>query len=675
MMKAASIFGFTKYINNRTIRTKILITCIINTLILLVVILTLFESALYNLEIKLTEDSMNGDIHHLIDVINNGQNDAQWLIKNNELFRGNVSIGGFERINRDSTLYDKMFEKTGTTFFIALRCPEIPPNNDVCIPGRYLYIAGDSYFASSLNTLMNEENTERFEIDQYYSRQIRHKDDFGYAVFSPIRDNQNQLLGMIVASRNLNEIKTQMTSIAWKIFLLLGVIIILSGITISFIMTKWTDIIPLIRTTLNRAQKGETPTKSLMNLIPANKEFQDVRSEINGIASSIKEKQRMDSELAFAQSIQKNMLPNVFPPFPNHNQFDIFALMNPAKEVSGDFYDLFMPDNDHIAIVIADVSGKGVPAALFMVSTKTLIKNYLTSGLTPTETFEKVNNTLCELNKTGHFVTAWMGLLNIHTGKLQYVNAGHNPPLYADKSKTFSWLKQRSGFVLAGLSNTHYKPFELTMHPGEKLLLYTDGVTEAKSIQNKLYGNDKLLDFMNTHVQNNIKDTLQLLISDVELFSKNTEQFDDITMLMLEYNGEQMVSKTFNAKLDKLPEIVNFAKEKYIQSQWPENFFMKLRLVIEEIFTNIVHYAYPNGEGRVCFNLTINDKQIEMTFVDNGTPFNPLETSTPDIHSPKEERNVGGLGIFMAKNLMDEMKYELKDGENRLTLIKKRQIE
>lgn len=248
------------------------------------------------------------------------------------------------------------------------------------------------------------------------------------------------------------------------------------------------------------------------------------------------EKERIGAELAVATQIQASMLPSIFPAFPQRSEFDIYATMTPAKEVGGDFYDFFLVDENHLAVVIADVSGKGVPAALFMVIAKTLIQNHAQTGEHPAEVFTKVNRQLCENNEAGLFVTAWMGILNLTTGEFIYVNAGHNPPLLLQEKGDFHYLKSRPGFVLAGMEETRYREGSLTLKAGDLLYLYTDGVTEATDTRDQLYGEERLLKKLNESKDLPLSEILHGVKEDVDLFAKEAEQFDDITMLALRVN-------------------------------------------------------------------------------------------------------------------------------------------
>ena len=263
---------------------------------------------------------------------------------------------------------------------------------------------------------------------------------------------------------------------------------------------------------------------------------EDMISYIREFMKATAEKERIGAELNVATQIQADMLPRIFPAFPERQEFEVYATMNPAKEVGGDFYDFFLVDDDHLAVVIADVSGKGVPAALFMVIAKTLIKNHAQNRETPGEVFTQTNAQLCEGNDAGLFVTAWMGVLEISTGKFVYVNAGHNPPLLKRAGGQYEWLKSRPGFVLAGMEGIRYRENTLELMPGDTLYLYTEGVTEATSSAQELYGEERLQAALNEASELPVSQLLPRIKNCIDTFVGDAEQFDDITMLGLQYH-------------------------------------------------------------------------------------------------------------------------------------------
>lgn len=258
---------------------------------------------------------------------------------------------------------------------------------------------------------------------------------------------------------------------------------------------------------------------------------------IKNLSSVMAEKERIGAELNVATQIQADMLPSIFPAFPEREEFDIYATMQPAKEVGGDFYDFFLIDDDHLAVVIADVSGKGVPAALFMVIAKTLLKNRAQMGDSPAKVLEVVNNQLCENNKAEMFVTVWFGVMQISTGKIVAANAGHEKPIIRKADGEFEIFKDKHGFVMGGMEGMKYKEYELEIEKGGCLFVYTDGVPEATSSDSELFGMERLVQVLNEEKDAPLPDILKSVKVSIDKFVKDAPQFDDITMLAL-YRAE-----------------------------------------------------------------------------------------------------------------------------------------
>lgn len=251
-----------------------------------------------------------------------------------------------------------------------------------------------------------------------------------------------------------------------------------------------------------------------------------------------KEYARVDTELELARRIQTNMLPNIFPAFPNRPEVDIYATMDPAKEVGGDFYDFFLIDDDHIGVVMADVSGKGIPAALFMMIGKTLIKYQALQSMHTNEVLERVNEQLCENNAAGLFITAWLGVLELSTGILRASNAGHEYPVIKKSNGQYEIFKDKHGFVLAGMEGAKYKEYEIQLEPGDSIFVYTDGVTEATNADNKFFGVNRMIECLNHYTEKEQEKVLKGLRREIDDYAGHAAQFDDITMLGLKYNGK-----------------------------------------------------------------------------------------------------------------------------------------
>ncbi|MCI9446158.1 MAG: SpoIIE family protein phosphatase [Lachnospiraceae bacterium] len=266
-----------------------------------------------------------------------------------------------------------------------------------------------------------------------------------------------------------------------------------------------------------------------------NKMETDIMAYIENLTAVTAEKERIGAELSIATQIQADMLPSIFPAFPDRPEFDIYATMNPAKEVGGDFYDFFMVDERHLAIVMADVSGKGVPAALFMVIGKTLIKDHTQPGRDLGEVFTEVNDLLCESNSEGLFITAFEGVLDLVSGEFTFVNAGHEIPFICKKGGSFEPYKIRAGFVLAGMEGIRYQCGSMQLSPGDRLFQYTDGVTEATDKDSRLYGMERLKETLAEYASLPPQGLLVKVKEELDGFVGDAPQFDDITMLCLEY--------------------------------------------------------------------------------------------------------------------------------------------
>lgn len=296
---------------------------------------------------------------------------------------------------------------------------------------------------------------------------------------------------------------------------------------------------------VRRISKGEFDGKieinsgdEIENLATAfNNMTKDLKQHIIDLTTVTAEREKIGAELDIATKMQLSMLPNQFPAFPEYSQFDLYATMVTAKEVGGDFYDFFMVDDKHLALVMADVSGKGVPAALFMVKAKTLLQNFAQKGTSPSEILRGVNHELCVNNDAGMFVTAWIGILNVDTGEMNYANAGHNAPLIKRTGGNFEKLKCDANFVLAGLEEINYTQHTVSLQNGDYLYLYTDGVTEATNAKQELYSEARLVDFMNASEIVSAQSLLEEIKEDVDKFAGGEDQFDDITMLGLIFNA------------------------------------------------------------------------------------------------------------------------------------------
>lgn len=385
---------------------------------------------------------------------------------------------------------------------------------------------------------------------------------------------------------------------------------------------------------------------------------------IDNLSTAISEKQRMGTELRIASLIQQGSLPSVFPAFPDRKEFDLFASMEPAKEVGGDFYDFFLIDSDHLALVMADVSGKGVPAAVFMMATKILINERAHVGGTPAEILSVVNDRICEHNGAEMFVTVWLGILEISTGKLTFANAGHDDPAISVGGGNFDMVKNKHGLVIGAMGGLKYKDSEIVLGKGDKIFLYTDGVPEATNKNNELFTAQRMIDVLNTEKPSAPESVIKTVREKVREFTGDAPQFDDITMLCFEYKGKNDKSIKLPATDENLAKATEFVRERLKNRNVSEKFIKQVELYVEEVFVNIAHYAYAPDIGDAEIFCDVSADKITVIFTDEGKRYDPLEKPDPDITLSAEERDIGGLGIFMTKKLTDDIRYEYKDGKN-----------
>ena len=264
---------------------------------------------------------------------------------------------------------------------------------------------------------------------------------------------------------------------------------------------------------------------------------EQIETYITDITQITAERERISTELSLATRIQAAFIPHIFPPFPHRPEFSLFASMDPAKEVGGDFYDFFLIDEDHLGLVMADVSGKGVPAALFMMASKIILQSCAMLGKSPAEILTKTNEAICSNNQEGMFVTVWLGILELSTGKLKAANAGHEYPIFKQPDGNFELYKDRHGFVIGGMSGVRYREYEIQMEPGSKLFVYTDGVPEATNAEKELFGSERMLTALNEEPDAAPETILKNVRRAVDGFVQEAEQFDDLTMLCITYFG------------------------------------------------------------------------------------------------------------------------------------------
>ena len=420
-------------------------------------------------------------------------------------------------------------------------------------------------------------------------------------------------------------------------------------------------------------------------------EIEDLGRAFNGMIAQIQEyvgnlenvtaeKERIRTEIQVASHLQADMLPEVEGIFADRDDFIIAASMVPAKGVGGDFYDFFLLDEERLALVIADVSGKGVPAALFMVVSRTMIRSRLmTVGRGEHElsdAVEEINRNLCGNNKELMFVTTWVGVLNIASGEIDFVNAGHCRPLIRRRDGLCEYETTFGGMMLAGMEDTTYMQGQIKLNKDDMLILYTDGVTEATAPSKELYGEQRLIETVENAGSISPKELLSVLWKALESFRKDEPQFDDITMLAVSWRGQGFEEITDIPVMENMQEFINFVETVLNDRGVPVQTAVKIHVTVDEIFSNICYYS---GATEVTLGIRVNDKErdgkavckeITLFFEDDGIPYNPLDRSDPDISELPGRRKEGGMGIYLVKKRMDKVEYEYINDRNRLTIYK-----
>ncbi|MCR5495921.1 MAG: SpoIIE family protein phosphatase [Treponema sp.] len=359
--------------------------------------------------------------------------------------------------------------------------------------------------------------------------------------YIPVRDEYNNIPGMLFIEKSIDEMLI-VQALYFKKITIAATIIFLVFIFIYGLSLYYSIIKPIRLITdetsyfaknnkLSGLLEKVKNTDEIGSLSRAIKNMSnDINHYITELTSVTAEKERISTELNVAKKIQSDMLPQIYPAFPDREDFDLYAKMEPAKEVGGDLYDYLMLDNDHIMLVVGDVSGKGVPAALFMVIAKTLLSSHAVQKLSPKEIFETTNNQLCTGNESSLFVTCWLGIITLSTGELRYVNAGHPFPILFHDGK-FSFESQKPNLVLGAMEDLSYTEHSLKLQKGDRLFVYTDGVTEATDLNDKLFGDKRLLEAMENTRDKTAPEVLNSIRASIDSFVGKAEQFDDITML------------------------------------------------------------------------------------------------------------------------------------------------
>lgn len=409
--------------------------------------------------------------------------------------------------------------------------------------------------------------------------------------------------------------------------------------------------------------------------------LKSLKEYIEELTETTRSKERIQSELTIAKKIQMSMIPQIFSPFPEWKDLELHAMLQPAKEVSGDFYDFFIRD-EKLFFTIGDVSGKGIPASLVMATTRTMFRIMSGKYNSPASIATMLNNAIAEKNDYNMFITMFIGVLDLNDGKLMYCNAGHDAPVVIKESGEADMMSVKPNLPIGVLMDFKYYDQQMTVDDRTALVLYTDGMTEAENKDKKLFGEVTILEFAKDYAEMPAKDILEDLYDRILEFTDGAEQSDDITLLCLRFftpeDHDTKVRKEMRIKnkLEESTQLPVFLRELWdeLPEECDETLYNSINLAIEEALVNSIQYAYPEGEeGEISLSACWDKEARELTFQlkDNGIPFDPTKHEEADVTLPLMERPIGGLGIFLINQIMDNVEYEYRDASNILTMKKK----
>ena len=405
---------------------------------------------------------------------------------------------------------------------------------------------------------------------------------------------------------------------------------------------------------------------------------QSLREHIDQLTQTTAANERIKSELSIANNIQQSMMPKTHQPLPDRSDIDIYASLVPAKEVGGDLFDYYLYHNK-LCFIVGDVSGKGIPAALYMAMTMRVFRiacrHHINSAH---EIAEAMGRTLAENNESNMFITAFIGVLDLETNKLGYCNAGHNQPLMVYPDGHCSLLQSESNIPLGILEHFDYEGDSMDFLVGTKMLVYTDGLTEAENPQKKQFGEEQLIHTVENLTFLSSREIVTTLDTKVRHFANGAEQSDDLTILCISKQAPKRTLFITN-EMSEVTKLKQFMEGAAREFGIPDDIQLSLNLAVEEAVVNVINYAYPKGtEGDIEINITnspipdLSESSTEVIFtiIDQGVPFDPTTHDEADTTSELEERQIGGLGIHLIRNIMDRVEYQRDGNSNKLTMTK-----
>lgn len=565
--------------------------------------------------------------------------------------------------------------------------PEIPGEISACVGKNRDLRESDNPVLAGLakKMVLGEKGVEKLILDGrevYLAYAPLERPEWSFVtvmyvedVIAPAVKSQQQILALTESANQQQKAAIGRTFFAFAVLMLLmGFVFCTLGMAETGKLTR-----PLLRLTEDVKKIGGGDLDYRIYLHTGD-EIEDLGHAFNSMAEQIQKyiahlaevtakEERIRTELSVAAKMQKDMLPKTGEILSDYREFTLAASMAPAKEVGGDFYDFFPLDGNRLALIVADVSGKGVPAALFMVIAKALLQSCIAREKSLERAMKLANESLCANNKNGMFVTVWAGILNISDGTLTYVNAGHCRPLLRRRNGLCEYLTKRGGFLLAGMEGVEFHQSVIRMEPGDVLFQYTDGITEADNEEGILYGESRLRSMVERAGGEKPEQVLATVREELRTFQGKREQSDDITMLVLCYNGvgKEETAFRFGADRRHMREASEWLSECLKKRGISGKSYTGLMMAADEVLSNICKYSNAKTVEIFC---EFEDRRAEIVFEDDGIPYNPLEQSDPDVTLSLEERSVGGLGIYLLRKTADEVAYEYVRGKNRLKTVK-----
>lgn len=673
----------TSFLN--TISFKIFFSVGLVLIFLTIFYLIYLSQSVMNTEYDMINRRLEADIDSFYDGLIHSDS-GEWSIKGGSLYINDILIGDgtIEKANVEPF---KHYEKlTGTFGYIFMKT-----DNDQDLKweedggyqqGHYLRVAGSTVGRKG-------ERLEGTYIDKKVADAIEQSENgiFAgeanvngrpiYCRYELIKDKSGNIIGIISNGRSVEELESAIASQKRNGLLITILITICVAAVLAFVVSRVLKSVKAIDSRLKTIGEGQYSEKPLE--LKGKDEFSNIAQSINEMESALIEREKIKAELGekehdlrIASSIQSGMLPILKADPENH--YDVCASMTPAKSVGGDFYDFFKVNNHTVAIVMADVSGKGLQACLYMAFAKAVINLYALAGNSTDKIAEKTNLFLLSSQKSNLFVTTWIGLLDMQKEILYFTNAGHNPPLIKRKDAKYEFLNSKVNFVLGGKRLVKYAENQIKFKPGDRLFLYTDGVTEAKSVDGQFFTAERLLNTLNDAKEQSVADTVETVKSTVDSFQKDTDQYDDITMLAFDFQQpvveQEEIFTYFDADKSQFERALQYICNEVKKTKCKENIIRDIEISSSEVIANICSYAYGEVKGQFGVSVKVEDRQICITFVDEGTPFNPLNGETPDCTLGTKERAIGGLGVYIVKKLMNDAEYRFENGKNVLKLKK-----